>query len=346
MQLPLLVPSSSWRPPRISELPDWKYAKRVAWDVETNDPFLRSLGPGVRRGAYIAGVSFAIEDGPKHYLPIRHLGGDNMEDPQQTLGWLRDQAKEFKGELVGANLSYDMDFSWAAGINFPQIKMYRDVQVAEPLIYEFSRSFSLETICQKYLKIGKKEDMLREAAISYGIDPKKDLHMMPARYVGEYATEDAALPLLVLRRQEKEIEEQDLWKIYNMESELLPVLVRMRQRGVRVDLEHLTRVEKWSEEQERVALSEIYKLSGVKVAYNSVWQAEALAAALRNIGCVVPITPKTKKPSIDKAYLASVDHPVARAIERARKVNKIRTTFCNSIREHMIGDRIHCTFHQ
>lgn len=346
MQLPLLTPESTWRPPRISELPSWVGAKRIAIDTETNDPTLRTLGPGVRRGAYIAGVSFAIEDGPKHYLPLRHAGGDNMEDPIQALGWLKDQAKSFTGEIVGAHLSYDLDFLLAAGIAFPQIKMFRDVQIAEPLIWEFARSFSLETICQKYLGIGKAEGILRDAANCYGINPKKDLHMLPARFVGEYAEADAALPLLVLRRQEKEIDDQDLWKIYNMESELLPVLVRMRQRGVRVSIEKLAQVEKWSAEQEKQALGEVERLTGVRIPFNSVWQAAALVPALQNIGCKIPLTPKTKKPSIDKAFLASIDHPVAHAIARARKVNKVRTTFCNSIREHMIGDRIHAIFHQ
>ncbi len=347
MQLPLLVPDSTWRPPRISDLPDWNRAKRIAVDVETNDPHLRTLGPGVRRGAYIAGISFALEDSNhKHYLPLRHVGGDNMEDIQQTLGWLRDQAKTFTGEIVGANLSYDLDFLWTAGINFPNIKMYRDVQVAEPLIDELQMSFSLESICRKYLGIGKDEKILREAATSYGIDPKKDLHKLPARFVGAYAEADAHLPLLVLRRQEKEIDNQDLWKIFNMESELLPALMRMRQRGVRVDLKRLEKVEQWCSDQEKLALGQVEQLSGVRIPFNSVWRAEGIAPALQAIGCKIPLTPKTQKPSIDKNFLNSVDHPVAHAINRARRVNKIRTTFGQSIRDHIIGDRIHCTMHQ
>lgn len=347
MQQPLFTPFSNWRPPSIDNLPNWSSAKRIAIDVETNDPTLRTLGPGVRRGGYIAGYSFAIEDSPhKHYIPLRHAGGDNMENPDQALAYLRHQAKSFTGEIVGANLSYDLDYLFHSEVQFPNIKMYRDVQIAEPLIWEFARSFSLETICQKYLGIGKDEGILRDAAICYGIDPKKDLHLLPARFVGDYAEADAALPLLVLRRQEKEIEEQDLWRIYDMESQLLPVLVKMRQRGVRVSLDRLAQVEKWSKEQEQMALGEVEKLTEVRIPFNSVWQAAAIVPALQSIGCKIPVTPKTKKPSIDKAFLASIDHPVAVAIARARRVNKIRTTFCQSIRDHIIGDRIHATLHQ
>lgn len=346
MQLPLLVPSSTWKIPRLSDLTSWFRAKRIAIDVETNDPYLRTLGPGVRRGAYIAGISYAIEDGPKHYIPIRHKGGDNVEDVGLALGWFKEQAATFTGEVVGANLSYDLDFLWAEGIKFPQVKAYRDVQIAEALIDELQMSFSLESICQKWLGRGKDENLLREAAIAYGIDPKKDLHMLPARFVGDYAEADAALPLLALRRQEKEIDDQDLWKIYNLETELLPVLVRMRQRGVRVDLDKLTQIERWSVENEKKALAEVKSLTGVEIPFNHVWQATALVPALQHIGCKIPLTPKTKKPSIDKAFLASIDHPVATAINRARRVNKVRTTFVKSIHDHMVNGRIHATFHQ
>lgn len=346
MQLPLLPPDAVWRPPQVGDLPSWKGAKRIAVDTETNDKDLRKLGPGVRRGAYIAGYSFAIEDGPKHYVPLRHAGGDNVEDPAQAMAYLAHQAKNFDGEIVGANLGYDLDYMFHQNITFPNIKYFRDVQIAEPLIWEFANSYSLETISQKYLGIGKNEGMLREAAAAYGIDPKKDLHLLPARFAGSYAEDDASQPLLILRRQEKIIEEEELWKVFNLESELLPVLVRMRQRGVRIDLDHLTQVEQWSTVEEKKALVEVKRLTGITIPFNSVWQASALAPALEYIGCKIPLTPKTKKPSIDKTYLGSIKHPVADAINRARRVNKIRTTFCNSIREHMVDGKIHATFHQ
>jgi hypothetical protein len=60
-------------------LPDWSQAKRIGLDIETHDPQLRKLGIGVRRGGKVVGVSFAIEDGPKFYLPFGHLGGDNLD---------------------------------------------------------------------------------------------------------------------------------------------------------------------------------------------------------------------------------------------------------------------------
>src|SRR5690606_41778270 len=100
MQLPMFETGSQWRPPLLSELPEWKNAKRIGIDCETCDPTLRSLGIGVRRNGYVVGVSFAIEDGPKLYLPLRHKGGDNAESPEAALRYRREQAASLTGDLV------------------------------------------------------------------------------------------------------------------------------------------------------------------------------------------------------------------------------------------------------
>lgn len=51
MQLPFgfVVPLVTWKPPLTSELPSWADVKRLCIDVETCDPLLDEMGPGVRR---------------------------------------------------------------------------------------------------------------------------------------------------------------------------------------------------------------------------------------------------------------------------------------------------------
>src|SRR5690606_22277126 len=71
----------------------------------------------------------------------------------------------------------------------------------------------------------------------------------------------------------------------------------------------------------------------------------ALAPALTHIGIKLLKT-STGKVSIDKELLGGIDHPVAAALEKARKVNKLRTTFAGSVRNHMVNGRIHCTLNQ
>lgn len=345
-QLPLFLPESRWTPPALSSLPSWKGAKRIAIDTETRDPDLRKMGCGARRtGCHIVGVSFAIEDGPGFYLPVRHEGGDNL-DAQQVFNYLREQAASFTGDICGAKLDYDLDYLANEKVDFRAARFFRDVQVAEPLIDELQDSYSLEAIAQRRLSQGKSEELLREAAACYRIDPKRDLWRMPARFVGAYAEQDAHLPLVLLRRQERDIDEQDLWGVYDLESRLLPVLVHMRRRGVRVDQDRLRWVERWCLEREQEHCAIVKDQTGIAITPNDLWKSGAIAPALHHIGVAVPSTPRTNKPSVSNGLLSSVDHPVTKALARARTINKVRTTFAAATWRYMCNGRIHCTFNQ
>lgn len=349
VQLPMFAPESPWCPPSIGDLPCWKGAKRVSIDVETRDPYLLDLGPGVRnnpKNNYIVGFSFSLDGKKGYYVPIRHLGGDNVEDPDQAVRWLVDQAATFDGEVVGMNLSYDLDWLSTLGVKFPNVKRFRDVMLAETLIYELHNSYSLKNILSRRGFPPKEEALLEHAAREYKLDTKKDLWQFPARYVGPYGEADATLPFQLLEVQEKDIEEQNLWDIWNLESDLLPVLVKVRQRGVRIDFDKLDQIIKWCWEQETQFLQSVYDSTGVRISPDDIWKAGAIAPALENIGLRLGRTPKSGAPKIDKFLLANTDHPVTQALSRARKVNKLRTTFAVSVQRHSIGERIHATLVQ
>lgn len=344
MQLPMFEPESKWTPPDLGSLPSWADAKRVSIDTETCDPHLKTLGPGVRRGAFIAGYSFAIEGGPSFYVPIRHQGGDNV-DPMMALRYLKDQAAAFKGEIVGANLSYDLDFLAEEGIWFGGASRFRDIQIADPLINELHQSYSLHNIALRYGLPGKDEELLRRAAQEYGVDPKSGMWRLPARFVGKYGEVDVEQPLAILRKQEEIIEREGLQRIWELESRVVPALVKMRRRGIRIDMDKLEQVERWSLQEEGKALDLVYDQTGVRIAVGDVWRAEAFAPALEAIGVALERT-KTGKPSIRKDILDHLKHPVADALLWARKTNKLRTTFATSVRNHLTNGRIHCSFNQ
>lgn len=336
-------PDTTWTTPKIGELPSWKNAKRVAIDTETRDPQLKKMGPGVRRDAYIVGVSFAIEDGPAAYLPIQHHGGGNLPG-EKVFAYLKRQAKTFRGDIVGANLQYDLDFLAEVGVLFSP-RFFRDVLTTEALIDELQDSYSLDAVLGRHGIPGKAEEHLKKIAANWGVDPKAGLWQLPARHVGEYAEGDATKPLILLRRQERIIEEQELQEVYDMESRLLPVLLKMRRRGVRVDFDQLERVEKKTIKEEGKALRKLSKMTGVTLTMSDTTKPRALDAALKKIDVILPRT-ATGEPSVANEVLNALDHPAISLIKEARKLNKLRTSFVSSIREHAIKDRIHCTFNQ
>jgi DNA polymerase I-like protein with 3'-5' exonuclease and polymerase domains len=346
-QLPLFTPESDWTPPAWERLPqNWIGARRVALDVETYDPGLRrnGLGPAVRRDGFMVGFSFAIEDGPKHYLPFAHEGGGNL-DKTKCLAYLQDMLKDFSGEVVGANLQYDLDYLLQAGIEFTKVKRFRDVLIAEPLIDELQFSYSLNNVLKRHGLPPKNETLLKNAARDFNLNPKEDLWRLPSKYVGSYAEDDAHLPLLLLRRQERIIDEQNLWEVYDLESDVMPVLLKMKRRGVLIDQDHLAHVEAYTLQEEKTALAIVKDRTGIDIGVDNVWKAAALAPALKKIG-YKPGKNSNGTYNIDKQVLTSINHKVADCLLRARTVNKIRTTFVNSIRQHMVNGRIHCHFNQ
>lgn len=361
VQLPLYVPNSVWTPPRLADLPSWEGALRVAVDIETCDPDLKKTGIGVRRRGYVTGVSFAIqrpehtradlEKVPAYYLPIAHQGGDNL-DAAHAIQYLKDQAAIFKGDIVGANLPYDLDYLAQMGIVF-QPRFFRDVQIAEPLLDELQRSYSLDNVAKYNGFAGKDETHLQAAAKMFGVDPKSEMWKLPARHVGPYAEMDARLPLQLINVQERRIEGEDaadpngprLWDLYDLESRCLPVLLAMRRRGVKIDLSKLDLVEARALREEEDSLAEFSRLTGHKVTVEDINRSSVIGPALESAVGKLPRT-KTGQVELKSATLQGLDHPAANALVAAKKYNKVRTTFVESIRKHQVNGRIHTTFHQ
>lgn len=347
LQKPLWSPEIAWKAPDVAKLPSWRDAKRVCVDVETRDDDLYELGPGVRRGGYVCGIGFAIEDGEAHYLPIAHQGGGNL-DPALVWQYLRDNAAIFTGEVVFNSAPYDLDYLWENGVTFQKASWIRDVQVAEPLLDENQKTYGLNAICARRGLPGKDEAELNAHAKAWGVDPKRGLWRLHAGCVGRYAERDVRAPLQLLRRQEREIEEQDLRRIYDLESKVTPALVRMTRRGIRVDLDELGRVETWAQQRLQDFIDQIHHLTDVRV--NSLSNASQLYPALKKRGLDVPtpIHAGTKKPtpSIKKLWLEGQNDEVCKAIVTGREFVKLLGTYVAGYRKHLIGDRIHPSFKQ
>ena len=192
-----------------------------------------TLGPGgVRNDGKLIGISICTDTGFKGYFPIGHPEG-NM-DKQRVLRWAKDIfARDI--EYVGANVLYDLEWLRVNGVEVTGT--LRDIQIAEPLMNEeLDGGYSLEALAKRYLDKGKDEEMLKQVATIYKVDPKSGLWKLPAQYVGPYAEADAELPLRIWDLQKIKLKAQDLWEIFELESKLLHVVLDMRFRGVAIDM--------------------------------------------------------------------------------------------------------------
>jgi DNA polymerase I-like protein with 3'-5' exonuclease and polymerase domains len=277
------VPVSEWVPP--AELPDIFDAKQIAIDVETKDPNLKSNGPGWPTGdGEVVGYAIAV-DGWKGYIPIRHENGGNL-DERIVNKWLK-KVFECPADKIMHNAQYDA--GWIRRMGFTIKGRIIDTMLIVSLLDENRFSYSLNNIAYDYLKKVKSEKELRAAAVSFGLDAKSEMWKMPAMYVGPYAQGDAELTLALWNYLSVEIGKEDLWPIANLELALLPCLIDMTWKGVRVDQDKVERTRNSLLKREKAVLKQIKDMSGMDV---EIWAAQSLAKAFDHLSIAYPKTEK------------------------------------------------------
>lgn len=335
------IPDTGWKAPR--EFPRIEAGEIIGIDTETKDLELLTKGPGFRRGAHLVGVSIAVTDA-SWYFPMRHeVAPEQNLAPDNVLRWLRDTLGQ-PGLKVGANLGYDLD-----ALESENVKVagpFYDVQIAEPLLNENRFTFELEALGIDYVQRGKTDEALsawvREA---YGASNyRQEIWRSPPCLVGPYAEGDANLPLLIRELQLVKLAAEGLLDLCDMEHRLIPMLLAMRQRGVRVNIARAEEMHERLKNEIKEKKARLDELGGCEINFNA---ADSIANAFDNLGIAYPLTAKTKKPSFTKEWLLHHPSEIAHAITELRTLDKFRSTFVEGyILEGHVNGRIHCQFNQ
>ena len=327
---------SEWIPPE--NIPNLEEAAEIAIDLETHDPGLKTTGPGwaTKKGKVI-GVALAVE-GWKGYFPLAHPGGGNFDVKVFT----RQLKKilDLPCDKIFHNAIYDI--GWLSAMGLEVKGRIIDTMIAAPLIDENRRNYSLKEVAQEYIGETKSEAGLYEAAKDFGVDAKAEMHLLPAMYVGPYAEQDAAVTLKLWQTLKVEIIKQELTSVFNLESELLPILFQMKKRGVRVDIEKAERVKKDFKDTEKKILHSIHKECGFEMEILSPLSIQKAFDKLK----ISYNRTATGLPSFDKNFLLTHSNPFAQKIVQAREMNKAHTTFIDSILKHAHKGRIHADVNQ
>jgi DNA polymerase I-like protein with 3'-5' exonuclease and polymerase domains len=354
---PRALPDCDWTAP--TSLPTLRNRgiKKISFDVETRDDDLPKLGPGTRRGSYIVGIALGtdieIDGKSRWYFPVAHEGGGNM-DAAMVRSWAKDELNAFDGEVVGAHILYDLEFAATDGwdVTFKNSKGFHDILLAEPLIDEWRpNGYSMDDVADYHLGEGKRHEMLYAWGAANGWTTerqvKSNLWRAPARFVGAYGEGDADLPLRVLEKQQKIIDDEDLQQVYDLERGLLPLMLAMRLRGVPVNVQRAEEVNSRLILERDKWLGEVRRLSGNKAA--ELMAPDSFAQALADRGFNIPRTAKKGKLSVTKPWLAmqeSANDGLVTAILEGRRVDKIINTYTGNILEHNVRGRIYAEFPQ
>jgi DNA polymerase I-like protein with 3'-5' exonuclease and polymerase domains len=328
---------SEWVQP--DTFPDLSGYDEISIDLETRDPELKNKGPGyIRKHGEVVGIAIAV-DGWEGYYPIAHEIPPNM-DKELVTRWLRKQCSYESVNYIFHNAFYDV--GWLTTMDIDIKGKIIDTLIAAPIVDENRFRFDLNSLVKDYLQESKSETQLREAAKMWGLDPKADLWKLPASHVGTYAEQDAAVTLRLWQHLQKEIAGQNLINIFQLETDLFPVLFEMKRKGVRVNLDKAEIIKNDLQKEEEKLLQSIKKLAGTSV---EIWAAASVAKAFDALSIPYNHT-ETGKPSFDKNFLSSHESPLAKMVVKAREINKARTTFIDSILKHSHRGRIHAEIHQ
>jgi DNA polymerase I-like protein with 3'-5' exonuclease and polymerase domains len=338
LQLSMTFKKTIWSTP--SEYKDLSGYSEIAIDLETRDDAITNkLGAGWATGqGEVIGFAVAVE-GWQAYYPFNHLGGGNMIY-EQVIKYMHDVCA-LPATKIFHNAQYDV--GWLRQMGIKVNGEIIDTMIAAAIIDENRWSYSLNNVARDYLGEIKAETDLIEAAKDHGVDPKAEMWKLPSEHVGFYAEQDARLTYLLWQRFKHEIKTQSLETVWDLECKLLPNLIKMRERGIRVDVEKAELLRNDFINQEKTKLLEIKQLIGTDI---DIWAARQIGHAFDKLKIPYPRTEKTGEPSFTQNWLHNSEHRISKLIVQAREINKFHNTFLQGILKYEHKGRIHAEINQ
>jgi DNA polymerase I - 3''-5'' exonuclease and polymerase domains len=219
--------------------PDLSKARVIAFDTETKDPNLEDLGPGVYRrsvdGSKLLGCSLANDEGFSEYYNLGHYDC-SAEERSKNVAYLKDQLGSDVPKL-GQSIIYDIDWLENGEYDIKVRGKLGSIEIAEALLNETQHEYNMDFMGKKYLDRGKVKSLPERFCEENNLkgDFRKWLWKMPYSVVRPYGAGDAALPIDIFAVQRPMLVEQEMLDLFDMESELVRVLVLMRKTGIRID---------------------------------------------------------------------------------------------------------------
>jgi DNA polymerase-1 len=301
-------------------LPDLRQHDWVAIDTETS---------GLTADDRPVGMSVATRDGQSFYFAWGHPEGNNcsLEEVRQ---WRKEHVFP---HVVMHNAPFDMRMLAYVGLQFGGVE---DTGIIAALLDENRRSFSLETL-GKEAGLGGKSDAALHSWMAQHLTGPNGKPLAPTRtacapyywqvpgyILSEYARHDAELTLGLYDLTRPGIDADDLAQVYQLETDLLPVLLNMHLTGVRVDREKAQQLQA-ALRQEMRQLEREWEALAPGMSYRSPTDLAKLLPALGVTG--YSLTPKTKRPSITAGFLDTLEHPVGKLIRGLRTLDHYSETF-------------------
>jgi len=313
-------------------------AELIAFDTETT-----SLDP---MRAEIVGVSFAVEPGRAAYVPVAHAyaGAPAQLAREAVLAALKPLLEDPNKNKVGQHLKYDMNVLSTQGINVRGVRY--DTMLESYVFNSSGNRHDLDTLAKKYLDVD---------TIAYEQVTGKGARQIPFAQVdvqraGDYAAEDADVTLRLHQTLWPQLEAAPQLKsvFEDIEMPLVPVLARMEQTGVLIDVDKL-RTQSGELGRRMLELQQrAFGMAGRHFSLDSPKQLQQLLYDELKLPALFK-TPSGQPSTNEEALEALADqHELPRLILDYRSLAKLRSTYTDKLSEHINprSGRVHTSYHQ
>lgn len=287
--------------------------------------------------AELLGLAFAVEPGKAWYIPANgNLGIVRVLDKLKPL------LVNTEIGFYGHDIKYDYQVLRHYGLTLANISF--DTLLASYLLNSHSRQHSLEALALQYFGkvkmeetdlLGKGKNALKIGEVSHG---------KLCTYCCEYVDYTCRLKRIL----EKELQERELTKLMQtLELPLLKVLADMEWHGIFLDTDRLQVISHSVLAELEKMTQKIYAIAGEEFNLNSPKQLSQIMQDKLHI-----VLPKKTASgfSTNADILESLKdaHPIASAILDYRTLEKLRSTYIQSLPDEINPrtQRIHCTFNQ
>ncbi|MEX2043284.1 MAG: DNA polymerase I [Patescibacteria group bacterium] len=296
----------------------------------------------------LVGLSFSWQAGTGWYLPVGHTGspgrkGPNLP-PQKTLAALKPVLTGKESGIVGHHLKYDYQVMRAAGIELQGLSF--DTLFGSYLLNPGARTLALDKLA--YQELGYEMQSITELIGTGKV--QKPVSEVTVDALGPYAAEDADVTWQLYEKFSGQLEQQGLSAIQDeLELPLAPVLGRMEQRGVKIDVKFLAEMSGEFGKRLKKIEKKVCDLAGHEFNLASPRQLAAvlfdelkLAKGTRTQSGVHSSTAAGK---IEKLRDA---HPIVPLILEHRELSKLKGTYLDALPSLVRKDtgRLHTSFNQ
>lgn len=303
--------------------------KEIAIDTETtfDHPLLAEL----------VGIGFCFEAKKAFYIPYI-----NAIDTNTIHFYLNPILESTDIGFIGHNIKFDLHVLNRHGFKIKNIAF--DTMIASYVINPQNRKHNLDEIT---LEVFEKKKISIKSLVG---EKRKQISMkdVPFEKICEYCCEDVDYTFRLKDIFKKKLHEKTLENVYyEYELPLIPVLVKMEEKGVYLDSHKLKEMSK-ALKVELIALEkEIHRQVGKSFNIKSPKQlSEALYVDLG--------LKSSRKKGAETSTAASVleelaeEAPVVSKILEFRGLEKLRSTYTESLTQQVNPhtNRIHCTFNQ